>query len=194
MIFCKSRGFLSETEDTLKSHVSFINTVFGVELERAGNDLLGMAWFVAVGEPHILYMSGHTGDAIRVLDCLHTMCIYGFGTSIQDVYLNTCSAKPFEPSNSPAAKSSSSSIIFMSEATEDEKKMLNIGQQSKFIMLDSVFNKVKDDSFKLHLCFQDDMVDEGVKMARFIPMDECGLGFSPTKSELSLFNCKGREC
>ena len=54
------------------------------------------------------------------------------------------------------------------------------------------FAKVKDDGFKIHLCSQDKVTDVDVMMAHFPPMDECGLGFSPTKSELLLWSHRGR--
>jgi hypothetical protein len=188
VIFCKSQNFLQETEETLKSHVSFVNSVFGVELHQVAN-VLDMVWFVAKEHPEILYMAGHTGDALNIIDCLHNLCEFGVGTQISDIYLTTCTSKPdYEASR--AMLSETSKIVLPCDATEDEKKKLGI-QKSKFVTLDDTLEKVKDDSFRIHLCIQDTVTDANVKMAHFLPMDECGLGFSPTKSELLLYNHKG---
>ena len=122
MIFCKSRDFLGETEETLNSHVSFVNSVFGVEMRRVAN-VLNMVWFITKEHPKILYMAGHTGDALNVINWLHSLCECGVGTQIRDIYLNTCTSKP----DSEASRSeitATSGIVFPWEANEDEKKRL----------------------------------------------------------------------
>ena len=188
MIFCKSKCFLQETEETLASHVAYINFVFGVELKRV-NNVLDMEWFVAKDNADILYMSGHTNDAVSVLSFLHKLCTYGVGTQIKAIYLNTCSSKPDnEVSNVKATNAFG--IVFISEASEEEKKKLGIAE-TRFVTLDNVLEEIKDDGFKINLCRQDTVLDVNVKMARFLPMDECGLGFSPTESELLMFNHRG---
>jgi hypothetical protein len=188
VIFCKSQNFLQETEETLKSHVSFVNSVFGVELHQVAN-VHNMVWFVAKEHPEILYMVGHTGDALNIINWLHNLCEFGVGTQISDIYLNTCTSKPdYEASR--AMLSETSKIVLPCDATEDEKKKLGL-QKSAFVTLDDTLEKVKDDGFRIHLCIQDTVTDANVKMAHFLPMDECGLGFSPTKSELRLYNHKG---
>lgn len=187
MIFCKSRNFLQETPETLKSHVSFLNSIFGVKLHQV-NNVLNMVWFVAKERAEILYMVGHTGDALNVMNSLHSLCENGFGTQIRDIYLNTCSSKP-DGTNSVEAPITSS-IVLPSQATEEEKKKIGI-RESKFVTLHDGLEKVKDDGFRIHLCQQDTVTDVNVKMAHFLPMDECGLGFSPTKSELLLYGHKG---
>ena len=184
MIFCKSSNFLQETEETLKSHVSFVNSVFGVELHQV-NNVLNMVWFVAKEHTEILYMAGHTNDALTVINWLHDLCEYGVGTQIRDIYLNTCTSKP-DNVVSLVGIADTSNIVPLSEASEEEKKKLGI-LKSMFATLDDTLEKVKDDGFKIHICFQETVNDVNVKMARFLPMDECGLGFSPTKSELHLF-------
>ena len=188
MIFCKSCNFLQETNETLKNHVAFINSVFGVELQQVEN-VLNMMWFVAEGSADILYMSGHTGDAVRVISYLHNLYIYGIGTQIRNIYLNTCSSKPDSEVRNVEI-SSTLGIVDFSDATEEEKEKLGISER-KFIVLDDVLEKVKDDGVKIHLCKQAMVVDAKVKMAHFLPMDECGFGFSPTESELLMYNHKG---
>ncbi len=188
MIFCKSRNFLQETEETLKSHASFMNAIFGVELKQV-NNVLNMVWFVAKEHSEILYMVGHTGDALNVINWLHSLCECGVGTQIRDIYLNTCTSKP-ENKISRDGSANTSSIVLSSEISDDEKKKLGI-PKNEFVTLDDVFEKVKGDGLRVHLCQQDTVTDENVKMARFLPMDECGLGFSPTRSELLLYNHKG---
>ncbi|MCL2080411.1 MAG: hypothetical protein FWH17_11425 [Oscillospiraceae bacterium] len=190
MIFCKSKNFLQETEDSLKSHVEFINTIFGVELQKYKNDILGMPWFISTNRHDVLYFSGHTGDAILLLNNLHSLYAYGVGSQIQDVYLNTCSAKPTDSESKPQPKSSSG-IVFVADMTDEEKRKLKINDKPKFIELDGTLKKVKDLPFNVHLCKQDLIEDENVNMARFLPMDECRLGFSPTQSELTLHGYKG---
>lgn len=69
--------------------------------------------------------------------------------------------------------------------------MLNLNTHEKFVTLEAVLDKIKSDSFSVYLCKQDSPEDENVKMARFLPMDECRLGFSPTSSELLLYNHRG---
>jgi hypothetical protein len=187
VIFCKSRKFLGETEETLKSHVSFVNSVFGAEL-RQTNDVLNMVWLVAGEHPEILYMVGHTGDALNIINQLHNLCELGIGTQIKDIYLNTCTSKPADANSVEAPITSG--IVPASQATEEEKKKIGI-RENKFVTLDGVFEKVKSDGFRIHLCHQDTVTDVNVRMAHFLPMDECGLGFSPTKSELLLYNHKG---
>ncbi len=187
MIFCKSRNFLQETEETLKRHVSFVNSIFGVKLHQV-NNVLNMVWFVAKEHAEILYMVGHTGDALNVMNWLHSLCENGFGTQIRDIYLNTCSSKPDGKKSVEAPISSG--IVLMTQATEEEKKKIGI-RESKFVTLHDGLEKVKDDGFRIHLCQQDTVTDVNVKMAHFLPMDECGLGFSPTKSELLLYGHKG---
>ena len=188
MIFCKSRNFLGETEDTLKSHVSFVNTVFGVELRRVSN-VLNMVWFVVQEHPEILYMAGHTGDALNVINCFHSLYELGVGTQIKDVYLNTCTSKP-DNETIRVGITATSGIVFPWEASEDEMKKIG-ATKNRFVTLDDTIEKMKDDGFKIHICIQDTVTDANVKMAHFLPMDECGLGFSPTKSELLLYNHKG---
>ncbi|MDR0696329.1 MAG: hypothetical protein LBF68_02120 [Christensenellaceae bacterium] len=189
MVFCKSRNFLGETDETLKSHVAFINSVFEVELHQVA-DVLNMVWFVAEEHSAILYMAGHTGDALRIIINLHSLSECGVGTQIRDIYLNTCTSKP-DNEASRAEIPNSSSIVFPWDASEDEKKKIGITEKPKFLTLDDALAKVKDDGFRIHLCIQDTVTDYNVKMAHFLPMDECGLGFSPTKSELRLYNHKG---
>jgi hypothetical protein len=188
VIFCKSRNFLQETDETLKSHVAFVNSVFDVELQQVKN-MRNMMWFVAKGSSDILYMVGHTGDAECLISSLHDLCACGIGTQIKDIYLNTCSSKPGDEVQN-VGTSNFLSIVPLSEASEDEKKKLGISK-NKFITLDNVLEKVKDDGFRIHICQQDTVTDYNVKMAHFLPMDECGLGFSPTKSELLLYNHRG---
>jgi len=188
MIFCKSNNFLGETDETLNSHVDFLNEVFEAELCQVPN-VLNMVWFAAKEHPEILYMVGHTGDAVNVINFLHSLCTFGVGTQIKNIYLNTCTSKP-DNEASKAAVSDSSSIVFTWDASEDERKKLGI-QENKFITLDDTLAEVKDDGFRIHLCIQDKVTDYNVKMARFYPMAECGLGFSPTKSELLLYNHRG---
>lgn len=186
MIFCKSRNFLGETEDTLKSHVSFVNTAFDVELCRA-DDMCGLIWYTAREVSDILYMVGHTSDAIAVINCLHYLCSMGIGTQIKDVYLSTCSSKPYDENVQPISESS---FILLAQATDEEKQKAGI-PKNKFVTLDEVLEKSRNDVYNIHLCLQDKVSDAGVKMAHFLPMDECGLGFSPTRSELLLYNQKG---
>jgi hypothetical protein len=188
MIFCKSRNFLGETEETLKSHASFVDTVFGVELRR-GADVLNMVWLVAKEHPEILYMAGHTGDALNVIVWLHNLYEFGIGTQIRDIYLNTCTSKPDNEASS-AHITSTSGIVFPWQASDDEKKKMGV-TKSQFVTLDDTLAKVSDDGFRIHLCRQDKVTDANVMMAHFLPMDECGLGFSPTRSELLLWNHKG---
>jgi hypothetical protein len=148
-----------------------------------------MVWFVAKEHPEILYMVGHTGDALNIINWLHDLCEFGVGTQISDIYLNTCTSKPdYEASR--AMLPETSNIVLMCDATEDEKKKLGL-QKSEFVTLDDTIEKVKYDGFMINLCIQDTVTDANVKMAHFLPMDECGLGFSPTKSELLLYNHKG---
>jgi len=189
MIFCKSINFLQETEETLKHHVDFINSVFEVQLQRLEN-AGSLPWFASTDLPNILYMSEHTGDAIRILDYLHFLYTFGLGTQIRDVYLNTCSAKIGDAIYENLSQNQFG-IIFPSEATDAEKQKLKLDKKDKFVKLDTILEKIKGDSFKVHLCKQEFVGDEKVKMARFLPMDECGLGFSPTSSELLLYNHKG---
>jgi hypothetical protein len=189
VIFCKSQGFLGETADTLKSHISFINTVFGVNLHKKGC-WLNTEWFVSPEHPHLLYMSGHTGDAIKVLNCLHVLCDFGVGTQINEIYLNTCSSKPEDEVNKNVVPEKASPIILPSEATEEEKKLLGI-TKPRFVTLDIALKNALNDKYKIYICHQEIVSDYKVKMAHFLPMDECGLGFSPTKSELILYNHKG---
>lgn len=188
MIFCKSHKFLQETGETLQSHVSFVNEVFGVQLRRV-DDVLNMAWFVAQDHKDILYMVGHTGDAVRVISAIHDLCLCGIGTQIKDICLNTCSSKP-DGEVTDYEVPDSSGIVLLSQASEDEKKKLGI-PKNQFLTLDDVLEKVKDDGLRIHLCQQDTVTDYNVKMAHFLPMDECGLGFSPTRSELLLYGHKG---
>ena len=98
MIFCKSKNFLQETTETLNSHVKFINSVFNVNLKKM-DEPHGLPWFVSSELPEILYFSGHTNDAIKLVERLHFLCGFGYGTQIKSVYLNTCSAKNFEYGN-----------------------------------------------------------------------------------------------
>lgn len=193
MIFCKSGNFLQETEETLNSHVKFINSVFNVHLKKMGKHH-GLPWFVSLELPEILYFSGHTNDAIKLLERLHFLCEFGYGTQIKSVYLNTCSAKNADCTNGQDKNSVSKFLLSIDDATEEEKKMLNIGNSAKFVSLDSAIDKIKADTFSVYLCKQDSPVDEKVKMARFLPMDECGLGFSPTSSELLLHPPKVSLC
>jgi len=189
MIFCKSIDFLQETEETLNSHIAFINTVFNTRLQKV-EDVCGLRWFTSAEQQSILYMVGHTGDAIRLLDFLHRLCKFGFGMWVKDVYLNTCSAKSGDDTDGNSFQSKSG-IVFPSEATDEERRKLKINENNKFAKLDSILEQVKNDSFNVNLCKQDFVVDEKVKMARFLPMDECNLGFSPTNSELLLHGHRG---
>jgi hypothetical protein len=188
VVFCKSRNFLVETPESLQNHVSFLDSVFGVKLQQE-KDLLNMVWFVAKENSEFLYMAGHTDDAVVVINALHDLCVRGIGTQITDIYLNTCTSKPDNEAIS-RIRLDTTSIVFISDANEEEKKKLGL-DKSKFVTLGEVFEKVKDDGFRIHLCLQDTVTDLNVKMAFFLPMDKCGLGFSPTKSELLLYNHKG---
>ena len=184
MIFCKSRNFLGETQETLDSHVSFVNSVFGVELRKVAN-VMNMVWFVTKEQQGILYMAGHTGDALNLINSLHSLCELGVGTQIRDIYLNTCTSKPGNEA-SRSEITTTSGIVFPWDASEDEKKKIGV-TKNRFATLDDTLAKVKDDEFRIYLCKQDKVTDANVMMAHFLPMDECGLGFSPTKSELLLY-------
>jgi hypothetical protein len=134
-------------------------------------------------------MAGHTGDALNIISWLQSLYAFGVGTQIRNIYLNTCTSKPDNEANR-AEIVSTSGIAFPWDANEDEKKKIGV-TKNRFVTLDDTFAKVKDDGFIIHLCKQDKVTDANVLMAHFLPMDECGLGFSPTKSELLLWNHKG---
>ena len=190
MIFCKSKNFLQETEETLNKHADFINYIFNVKLKRL-DDLHGMPWFVSNECPEILYFSGHTGDAINLLKYIEFLCDLGFGTQIKRLYLNTCSAKKVDDTGKNKTRDQYQGIVLPSDATDKEKEMLNIYDNEKFDSLDSVSEILHNFPIDVYLCIQMSPEDEDVKMARFLPMDECGLGFSPTESELILNGHRG---
>ncbi|MDR0920367.1 MAG: hypothetical protein LBM93_14170 [Oscillospiraceae bacterium] len=190
MIFCKTSNFLQETPDTLSSHVSFINTVFGVDLQKKSIPKINMEWYIAQKLPSLLYMVGHTNDAIQIINRLHSLCAYGIGTQIESIYLNTCTAKPNDETTKNNDYQRKSNIVLSSEATEEEKKKMGI-QETRFCTLDKILKIISNDKFRVYICHQDTVTDHNVKMAHFLPMDECGLGFSPTKSEMILYNHKG---